>query len=426
MSRHHRDHRDEKFGNGLAKLGAWIDCLRSRESGLVSDLKELLSEIPLQFVFSELLTWREQKAEHSSGACEIPATTSRRARLQNLLTVHLTILRRPRQSNPCPSDPSEPSCPTTSSKKCHAPKPATASSTSTKKSKSKKKSHGKEKKLSVKPISAADVQELYKKLTPKLKGGCSPCNGGSSSPAPSCPQEFSCPANSSTESCEPVECAKACVPCPKHLFPRLIPYAVIMSLQFTRLRGTLNQCDSVLVHKFKRSFLNKIEKAICAAGINFRGGFLSRLPTVTTASFAGYGNRGYVQSLIGLVDFKAGTATVGQQDVNTVFSVPRKVFGRYVQPTNVQPQYSLFGLGNRSDILTSFFNIQIIAELSQIPLFAQLAREDALSLQLRNNPGGNGGCCNGNLSTVVRGSGRRRRGSGATGCDDSSEEDDSC
>lgn len=385
-----------KFGSKLAELGLFIDCLQKREGKLVEGLKDLLSEIPIEFVHSEVISWKEKQALNGAGACEVPNSSNRGARFANILTARLTILRKaPPSSNPCPSSSTTSSddCPPKKKLRSNKPSKSKKHKSTSQKSSQTSKSKKTPKKLSKKPISAEDVQALYKKLkvnpstsAGKLKGGgngsgCVPCQDAVeddetttvSTVDISCPQV--CSSSSSSESCPPCV-PKTCIPCPKFNLPRLIPYAIILFLQFSRLRGRLNLCNSVLQHKFTGQFRKAIEGKLCELGINFKGGILSRFPVLSTGSFAGYGDTGYPLLLHALIDFKQGVATIGQQNVITTRPSPRRIFGRNGQPIFQQPVQTVFGFGNPSDLLTSGYEVTIVAQLSQIPLFAQIRAQD--------------------------------------------------
>ena len=314
--------RDPRFGNRFAELGAWIDCFESRERHLRRELAKQLAHVPLHFVTSRVINWQEVPALVGAGSCTVNSTGTG-STFNNLLTVKVTVFRRP--ATECTSSESSPSCPETcdnsssswSNLRGEGPKETKVKSKS-KKSKTHKSSKSSSTQQqpraaqSAPKISADDVSNVYKKLN--LQGSRR---------------------RSSSSGCEEKKCAKACVPCPRPVFPRLIPYAIGLEFQWTRLRGNLQMCNSNLVHTISSSLINELEGFFRDAGVRFggrfSGGILRHLPEVSSPQVSGYGNpgpsRGQPMSLMAVLNFRNRTIRLARNSVNNFITSQQQLFG---------------------------------------------------------------------------------------------------
>jgi len=370
--------KSQQFGKRLAELGAFIDCVQSREASLVKELQKRFGQNSGEFVVSKQLDWTEQPSNLKTSQCA-KSSTGPGANLQNIGTFLVKVLKRPvtesddsscscdEDSSPLPKPKSNrrksKSLKATSSKKQHKSLRLPSKKNSTP-SPLPQPNSAKPKLQQVAPkvkesVSAADVSDLYRKL--KL---------GSKKRQPS----VQCSSDSSDSSDDSCRCVTGCVPCPPRIFPELKPYAITIQAQFTRLRGRLQLCDGVLVHKISSSLINKIENELKLQGVNYRGGILRRLPRIPSAGFSGLINNSFggtsTNTLNAIIDFKNRLITLGQTNLNLVATTPAPLFGPVTRAQFRSPQFVQYGLGTPGQFLSGFFTFSLILPLDILEQFA--------------------------------------------------------
>jgi len=363
---------ERSFGDEFGRLGARLNCLIQRDGELFHQLKKTITSLPRNFEVSGPLNWQEQPSSISD-PCTL-TTPSPGSQMTNFFTVIGTVLTRP--ASTCEPDSSPDTCP---------PDPCTTSSSRQRSRRSRNLRAASSVPTSSSPISPEDVNALYQKLN--IKGGKREHKSSRSQPKPILKGgggNRHCDESSYESNCDDV-CVKGCVPCPRRVFPTFVPYALTLHFQFTQLRGTLQNCNPVLVHNFNPAFIAQIESSIRSQGVNVSGGLLRRLPPVATAAFTGYGNNGSPLSLQAILNFRQGTVTLGRASIPGATTTNTQLFGTASQPVSNQPRLTALSLGTRSQFLTNFFNIQIVIPLQHLTEF--LNRSGGLGSGRRRSQG---------------------------------------